>query len=542
MLVDLSGSFADDLPVFKAQAPQIISTLRASHSNIRFGLGKYEDYPIPPFGDASAGDQAYERLVDLTFDTNSVLSAISGLFTRFGGDSPQSQLPALYQAATGAGQDLSGAGFPGASIPAGQQANFRDRATKIFLLWTDAPFHLPGDPGAIPYPGPSFAQTVDAILALDPPKVIGISSGPFGTSDLQAIAEATDAIAPAEGVDCNGDSVIDIESGQPLVCSISFSGEGVGEAIMALVDAAVVPVAADLSIAKVGQPNPVIAGQNMSYTLTATNHGPAMASNVILIDALPSGVRFTSATPSHGTCAEANGTVICNLGDLANGASATVTIIAVSIGGCSITNTSTVIANEPDPSVANNDTSVTTTVHLDNFNRANGGLGANWRGQISGYRIVGNSVSVRNGGYVFWQPATFGADQVACVTLTKLDTDSEHHTLMLKAKQRNTIGGGVILVSYSAALGKVTVETRNISTGGWNLVGEFTPPTPVVNGDRLSARAMADGKVQVYINDALVGTADAGSDYANVGGQIGLFFTDAYGAVLDDFGGGNVAP
>lgn len=257
LLVDLSGSFWDDLPVFKAQAPDIISSLRASNPDSRFGLAKFEDYPIPPFGSAAAGDKAYERLVDLTFDTDLVLDTISGLFTRFGDDAPQSQLPALYQAATGAGQDLSGVGFPGASIPPGQQANFRDGATKLFLLWTDAPFHQPGDPGAIPYPGPSFSETVDAILALDPPKVIGISSGPFGIPDLEEIAEATGGVAPADGVDCDGDGTVDILEGEPLVCGIAPSGEGIGEAITALVEAAAGPIEVDIDIKPGSAPNSI---------------------------------------------------------------------------------------------------------------------------------------------------------------------------------------------------------------------------------------------------------------------------------------------
>lgn len=246
-LVDLSGSFADDLPNFKAQAPAIISTLTASNPNTYFGLGKFEDYPISPFGSAAAGDKAYERLVDLTCDTQPVLSTIAALFTRFGGDFPQSQLPTLFQAATGQGQDLSGAGFPEASIPPGQQANFRDGANKLFLLWTDAPFHNPGDPGAIPYPGPSFSETVDAILALDPPKVIGISSGSFGLPDLEAIAAATNSFAPPGGVDCDNDGLVDVLEGEPLVCEISFTGEGIGEAIVAIVRAAsVLPVQIDI--------------------------------------------------------------------------------------------------------------------------------------------------------------------------------------------------------------------------------------------------------------------------------------------------------
>jgi hypothetical protein len=242
ILVDLSGSFFDDLPVFKAQAPGIISTLKASNPNIRFGLGKFEDYPISPFGSAAAGDKAYERLVDLTFDTDVVLNKISGLFTSDGDDEPQSQLPALFQAATGAGQDLSGIGFPEASIAAGQQANFRNGATKLFLLWTDARFHVPGDPGDIPYPGPSFRDTVNAIFALDPGKVIGISSGTDAIPDLAAIAEATGALAPAEGVDCDGDGNIDISRGMPLVCEIAPSGKGIGKAIIAIVEAATKPV------------------------------------------------------------------------------------------------------------------------------------------------------------------------------------------------------------------------------------------------------------------------------------------------------------
>lgn len=262
-LVDLSGSFRDDLRNFKAEAPGIITTLKASNSNIRFGLGRFEDYPISPFGRASSGDKAYERVVNLTFNDSAVRNAIAGLSTRFGDDAPESQLAALYQTATGAGQNLSGVGYPGASIPAGQQANFRSEAEKMIILWTDASFHLPGDPGSIPYPGPSFAQTSAAIRALGDAYVYGIFSGGAGGtaaslsqfrsnspgletadvssqdagSDLSQIVAATGAFAGEDGVDCDGDGDIDISRGQPLVCGIGFTGEGVGDAILSLVEA-----------------------------------------------------------------------------------------------------------------------------------------------------------------------------------------------------------------------------------------------------------------------------------------------------------------
>jgi hypothetical protein len=239
-LVDLSGSFTDDLPIFKAQAPGIIDSIKAANPNVRFGLARFEDYPIDPFGSAADGDVAYERLIDLTFNTEAVKTLIAGLSTRNGADEPQCQLTALYQAASGAGQDLSGDGYAGASIPAGQQANFRDGATKLFLMWTDAKFHLPNDPGDIPYPGPSFVDTVAAIEALDPPMVLGISVAPHdGLDDLKAMATATGAIAPEGGVDCDGDGVADIPEGQPLVCLISEFGAGIGTTIVNIVSAAV---------------------------------------------------------------------------------------------------------------------------------------------------------------------------------------------------------------------------------------------------------------------------------------------------------------
>lgn len=245
ILVDLSGSFIDDLPVFKTEAPAVIAHLAAQNPNLHVGIGAFQDYPISPFGVDALGDRAYYRVVDLTSDQTLIANTIAGLNSvpGAGGDEPQSQLTALYQAASGAGQDLSGAGFPSASIPVGQAASFRTGATKLILLWTDATFHQPGDPGSIGYPGPDFATTVAALFAVDPAKVIGVSSGGVGIADLQAIAAATGAIAPAGGVDCNADGVVDLAEGAPLVCEISSSGPGIGDAIGALAQRAVDAVA-----------------------------------------------------------------------------------------------------------------------------------------------------------------------------------------------------------------------------------------------------------------------------------------------------------
>ncbi|MFM1551088.1 MAG: hypothetical protein ACKJSG_16905, partial [Lentisphaeria bacterium] len=243
-LVDLSGSFYDDLPLFKSEVAGtggIIDDLLAINPDIKFGVGSYEDYPISPFGWAGSGDVAYRRNIDLTLNASNVKATINGLSLRSGGDLPEGQLPALYQAASGVGQVVPG--HPQADIPANQNANFDDfrngqPVKKIFLLWTDADFHNPGDAGSIPYPGPTFQQTVDAVLALDPPKVLGLSSGGGGLEDLRTMARMTGALATSIGCDCNDDGRIDIKPGEPLVCVIPESGEGVGAAIKGLLLAA----------------------------------------------------------------------------------------------------------------------------------------------------------------------------------------------------------------------------------------------------------------------------------------------------------------
>lgn len=85
------------------------------------------------------------------------------------------------------------------------------------------------------------------------------------------------------------------------------------------------PAEADIQIVKTASPNPVLVGQELTYLLTITNNGPDPATGVNVVDTLPDGVTWEDTTPSQGTCSDPGG-VICELGNLANGASATITI------------------------------------------------------------------------------------------------------------------------------------------------------------------------------------------------------------------------
>lgn len=118
---------------------------------------------------------------------------------------------------------------------------------------------------------------------------------------------------------------------------------------------------ADLSLAMTASPNPVAVGSNLIYTITATNDGPSAATGVNVTDILDPSLTFVSATPTAGSCTNAS-PVMCNLGNLDIGNSATITLVAKPTATGSIPNTATVAGNEPDPNTANNTASTTVTV------------------------------------------------------------------------------------------------------------------------------------------------------------------------------------
>src|SRR5262249_44488676 len=86
--------------------------------------------------------------------------------------------------------------------------------------------------------------------------------------------------------------------------------------------------AADLHVTQPDAPDPVAARSQLTYTVTVLTQGPGLADEVTLVDQLPD-ASFLSATPSQGssTVDRKAGRLTCNLGTLAAGASATVTIV-----------------------------------------------------------------------------------------------------------------------------------------------------------------------------------------------------------------------
>ncbi len=132
---------------------------------------------------------------------------------------------------------------------------------------------------------------------------------------------------------------------------------------------------ADLSITKSDSPDPVNAGENITYTLVVTNNSSTIpAESVTVSDQLPANTTFVSvgATPAGWTRTDATalgqtGTVTYTLPTLAANGTATFTITVKvdsnAANNSTISNTATVGSNTPDGNSANNSATQTTTVH-----------------------------------------------------------------------------------------------------------------------------------------------------------------------------------
>ena len=99
-------------------------------------------------------------------------------------------------------------------------------------------------------------------------------------------------------------------------------------------------------------------GSNVSFTIVVTNNGTDNANNVVAVDNLLSGYTFVSASTSSGSWSAPN----WNVGNLNNGASATLTIVATVRPTGNYSNSVSVTSNQADINLSNNSASVTPNV------------------------------------------------------------------------------------------------------------------------------------------------------------------------------------
>jgi len=161
---------------------------------------------------------------------------------------------------------------------------------------------------------------------------------------------------------------------------------------------------------KVNPTNPAVPGAPLTYTILVTNTGPSTATSVIMTDVLPNGLTFASGSSTVGTVSNVGQTVTANVGNLAPGASATVTLNANVAGSAAgtLSNTATVAGTETDTNTSNNSSTLNTDVAVDGSiegrtyidENRNGVFDAGEAGiagvgmALTGTDIVGNTVNL----------------------------------------------------------------------------------------------------------------------------------------------------
>lgn len=121
--------------------------------------------------------------------------------------------------------------------------------------------------------------------------------------------------------------------------------------------------AADLALEKTASTGgPVKAGDTITYTLAATNHGPDPSPETVVTDELPSGLTYVSDDAGCDTSALPK--VECDLGNLANGEAQSIHVVArvAATGGSAIVNTAAVRGSHADPVPPNNPDSTEVTI------------------------------------------------------------------------------------------------------------------------------------------------------------------------------------
>lgn len=135
---------------------------------------------------------------------------------------------------------------------------------------------------------------------------------------------------------------------------------------------------ADVSVTKTATPSPAVAGQTLTYVVTARNAGPSRAQTVGVDDTLPLDVTFVSASPSGGgscsTAPAAGATIIagnrmlaCGWSSIANAAQQTVTVKVrpnTITRGTTLTNGVTISTATTETDTTNNSASVDTPVSV----------------------------------------------------------------------------------------------------------------------------------------------------------------------------------
>jgi uncharacterized repeat protein (TIGR01451 family) len=219
----------------------------------------------------------------------------------------------------------------GLSVPGGETVGFRGDKTAANVTYRNGTG------------GPSHH-----LLAMDHASGLGRNSGrmlygpfevPGGGSHRVVLADWPVVDEVVSEMDFDGDGVADWTKRVP--------GHSVRSPLVA-------GGSADLSVEKAVEPELAALGDPLEYRVVVRNGGLDNAEDVVLIDALPEFASVQETDTSVGSCAGSDGTVTCELGDLAAGEEVEIRyIVTASLPGV-LANGAAVLSVTGDPDLTNN--------------------------------------------------------------------------------------------------------------------------------------------------------------------------------------------
>jgi uncharacterized repeat protein (TIGR01451 family) len=249
------------------------------------------------------------------------------------------------------------------------------------------------------------------------------------------------------------------------------------------------PLQADLAVSVTG--SSALYPANFTYTITVTNNGPS-TSSATLTDTLPSGLTLVSSTPSQGTCV-GSPTIVCALGTIASGSTATVTLTVVpgATGGY------------PDTA------SVTGTVtDLNNANNSATGIGfseANTCTTPTSTSPTGSLTGVINTYYPGTASVTTGATSLTVGTATGATTPIAIGDLLLIIQMQNATINSTNTSSYGD--GATGSGSTNLNNSGFYEFATATSALGLAGGTvGISGAGPGGGLLYSYTTSAATAT------------------------------------
>ncbi|KAF6260768.1 hypothetical protein COO60DRAFT_1683162 [Scenedesmus sp. NREL 46B-D3] len=159
LVVDVTGSFDGDLPVIRSLAPGLWQMLAAKAPGLRMALTTFQDF--------SDGAGVYQLKQNFTTNNATWLAAVNAMALGNGDDTAEAQLVGISCMLA----DLS----------------WREAATRVMVLTTDAPFHTGGTCCSSGY---GTIEEAGAALAAQGVKFVGLCQSGCDASQVQALVDA----------------------------------------------------------------------------------------------------------------------------------------------------------------------------------------------------------------------------------------------------------------------------------------------------------------------------------------------------------------